>query len=511
MKRLLSLILALLLVTGALSLAACGTKPSETATDRQESATGEPGTQKETDSASESAESGSESATESGSESVTESGTESQTETATETEPESKRYTDEELESIREELNRTTVGNKLPIASFGAIVKAEKMQEVYELMLEAGINTVIAVEAVYSTTGEGNWLDLVLSSARETGMDVILSAQGFDGATMESKLLGREEYFDLIKAIYLKDEPTPDQFGGLAETRETLRKYLPGADKWQMGANLLPFGSGSYEAGNEFDFETAGYEDTLRKYMDTVHPEFLCFDYYPWTSGGSIQYYLTNLLLVEKVAKDYDVPTYTFIEANSIDVSYYQLKLECNLSLASGAQALYLFLAKELGHFSAGVVFDTSGNVTNWNYYSCMEEIFNGLHAMKGVFLDFDWQNNIFAGKAVETYTPMLNKNGVGGFINEGGSFGELTSVESPDAVIGCFTDQNGVNGLYVVNTNLDAERKSEDTVLHFGEEVLYEIWGEEGLEKIGYAETLTLSLYAGDGKFIVINPTLPQ
>ena len=508
MKRMLAMFLALFMVLGATTLAACGQGEVETSTGKPQAS--ESDSERNTDAREESTDSR-ESTTESATGSET--GSEPATETAseTETESESKRFTSEELESIREELNRITVGKKLPIASFGASVKAENMQELYELMLEAGINTVITMDEIYNTTGEGNKLDLVLSTALATGMDVIVGARGFDGATMEAKLSGREEYFDIIKAIYLNDEPTPDSFDALGETRETLLELLPGADKWQMGANLLPLGMASYEPGNKFGFETTGYEDTLRKYMESVQPDFLCFDYYPWTSGGTISHYLANLFVVNKVAKDYVVPVYTFIEANYIDVSYSKLKLECNLSLANGAQSLYLFLAMELGSHSAGVVFDSSGNVVNWGYYSVMEEIFNGLHAMKGVFLDFDWQNSIFAGAAVQTYTDALKENDVDGFINESGSFGHLSSVTSADAVVGCFTDRDGVNALYVVNTDLSNNEFPAETVLHFDGEILYEIWGAEGLEEIGYADTLTLSLYAGDGKFIIMNPTLPQ
>ena len=97
---------------------------------------------------------------------------------------------------------------------------------------------------------------------------------------------------------FVTDEPNPDQFPDLAAIVERLRESDPAHLAY---INLLP----------EYAVHGPGapsYQEYLERFITTVHPRLLSYDYYPFGVGQDRRTFFSSLDLVRSLAAQHDLP-----------------------------------------------------------------------------------------------------------------------------------------------------------------------------------------------------------
>lgn len=142
----------------------------------------------------------------------------------------------------------------------------------------------------------------------------------------------------------LADEPQAKDFPTIAAWLASVASRTdPGTLRF---VNLLP---------NYADFPSA-YEDYLQAFVDTVHPDILCFDHYPlFYPGSEVEPstnvsqagYLRNLASVRAVGLQSSIPFWNFMNAMPFngrpDVTEAQVRWQVFSSLAYGAKGVLYF------------------------------------------------------------------------------------------------------------------------------------------------------------------------
>ena len=78
--------------------------------------------------------------------------------------------------------------------------------------------------------------------------------------------------------------------------------------------------------------------------------------------------------------------------------------------------------------------------------------------------------------------------------------FGPLTGVDGThNVLVGCFENEDCV-AYYVMNFNYRFENTA---ILDFGDGADFTVWGADGVESMGVAKKLEITLLPGEGKFI--------
>ena len=479
-----------------------------------------PGIPSETDALTQT-EAGSSGETDSQNESQTESQTEVASESASETESASEPETEDpsgmtEQERIRYLYEHTD--EKLQrVVAWGISHDPDHYEDFFRLLLDAGVNTALADEEYYGAPAS---LFGVVEAAEKTGMDLYINTFGDSGRAIAAKLFWVVDS-PAVVGIYLRDEPLPSMFEELRSAIEDLHEELPESMRWPIGANLFP----AVAMGGGY-----GNYSVVTDYVSTVRPDFLCWDFYPFSSQTSknsrFPIYLANLLQMKMIAGDAKIPLYSFIQTSRINSqeppSTEQLRLLIHSALALGSESLFLFTVGQIGEDE-----EYTGNGETFGYlisadcshvteaYYRLSEVLHDIHNMKGIYLNYDllfadFYNLPAASALVDAYriNPMIAS------VYE--DYQGITSSD-PDAsaVIGYFTkdEENGDDGIYVVNADYTFYGNDSDFTLHFSEVQTYQIWGSEGLEAIGSGDTITLTLRPGDGKFVVLNAdnTVPE
>lgn len=415
---------------------------------------------------------------------------------------------------IRDYIYQNTEETPLEVVAWGITPHRELYAENFKLLMDAGINTVLITEEYY---GDGNLFE-ILEVAEETGMRAYVNASGDNGKAIAYKLQWFLDCPSLV-GIYLKDEPLPSQFPSLRDAVDQLYERLPEAKQWQIGANLFP--ALAYGGGD------SSYR-VVRNYVNTVDPTFLCWDFYPFSSrtpGPSrFPVYLANMLQMKRIALDADIPLYTFIQTSRInrqeEPSVEQLRLLINSALALGSESLFLFVVGQVG---ADVEY--TGNGETFSYlissdcteltgaYYRLAEVLHGVEAMKGVYLNYELSFVQFYN--MPDTVALLDEYHAAALV--AGSYREYQGITVSDpeksAIVGYFEKGDQQDALYVVNPDYTPGGSETAYTLHFSSEQVYQIWGTGGLEQIGTADEITLSLLPGDGKFVILNAdnTIPQ
>ncbi len=433
----------------------------------------------------------------------------------TESEPESATETSSSVPPMSEEeriryLYEHTEAIEQKIISWGMTHDPELYETFFGLLLDAGINTALVDDEYY---GNGLRLCPVAEAAENTGMKLYINTFGDDGGTIAYKM---ELLLDCpsVTGIYLCDEPHPTRFASLGESVKEIYERLPEAGRWPIGANLFPaiaMGGGS-----------RNYQ-IVEEYLDVVKPDYLSWDFYPFSSQTSREsrfpIYLANMLQMQILAGKADIPLYTYIQTcrinNQETPSEEQLRLLMNSALALGSETLLLFMVGQHGadepYTGAYETFSylISSDCTDvTDAYYRLKDVLTGIHAMKGIYLNYQF---LFAD--FDLYPDALALAGEYrlsvGLASVYGQYQGITCAD-PDggAVVGYFTKdaEAGDDALYVVNTDYTLKGDATEYTLHFSGEQTYQIWGSNGLEAIGSGTEITLDILPGDGKFVVLN-----
>lgn len=397
--------------------------------------------------------------------------------------------------------------------------------EIWQMIADSGINWVSFSQLNY------NEYPALVQKSLDYGEKYGLAINVYDSKVIDminEEKISKEELTTRMSdymnhpafaGMYIIDEPCTSYFRPAGE--ESRGKYI---EAYKDLAPLLnqTLGTLSYTnafpsgiEGNEFTY----YEKYIREFCDTLKPQYLMFDRYPFDAAqeGYINHYFNDLAIVRMVADEKEIPFMIFIQAGSqwndavehFDsvVPYYpneaQFDWNINTSLAFGAKGLNLFTLIQPDYFAyaESTRFDFErngligawGNKNQWYYY--LQNITKQIRVIDEVLMNSTSKGVIAYGDAAKKDLALAAEYGA---VLEGTAFRELQSLEG-DALVGCFNYQ-GKTALYVVNYSME---KGQKLNLSFS--------GTYDFKKIQNAETeklcgdgVTLDTAPGEGVLLV-------
>lgn len=439
--------------------------------------------------------------------SETESTTESATEPTTETPTEDPAEVESRKQEEMKEMYDKTEEKVLPIGGWSTPAAGlrndytgveDSYDRVWQLLADAHINYMVTLEEWSSPY----WTLDSASSAYKAGIKLWYNCTALDagGALERINAILNSEYADVLEAVYLKDEPTLDGFGEVKSLYDAVSAGLEGRDLTYL-ANLLPTYAASNLIGND-------YRTYVRNYLETVKPDILMFDYYPYVGGDNIASMLVNNAIAIQEANRAGVPLYTFIQSSgfsgSSEPTETQLRLNVQVNLATGSKGIAYFTVCEYAQnwgYTPALTYD--GKTTA--LYDKIKTVNEEVLAMKGVYLDYTCQ-----GLMTANYTGLprqFKKSDCSDFLLK--EYGEVTDVSaSGHFIIGCFENEAGEHGYYIVNMSQEKEGTAR---LTFDEtcDKTYTLWGADGLSDMGAATgTVSVTLAPGCGAFLRLEPS---
>lgn len=388
-------------------------------------------------------------------------------------------------------------------------------EEIYQLMEDCGINIM-----AYSVTEATTVNDLVqkmldLGAAHGIGIFVndnrIVQSYGENMLTLEEMAEIMSEYMNHpgYAGQYLVDEPGTAKYT-LSNGHE-MSNYVEIYDKLtrQMKVftyfNILPI--------TDMERKTE-YLSYVKEYLETVQPEYLSYDKYPFEKSnvGKEDCYFWNLALMREYALEYQIPLWTYMQCGdqwtlTTDTESYwpnekQFNWQVNVNLAFGVQGIqyYSLLEYPLSAISQSERFDTyrsgligvQGNKTQWYYYA--QKMNQHIAAIDHVLMNSVSKGVIASGEKAEKATSLCSEKTI---INET-SWRELKDVDG-EALIGCFNYQ-GKTALYVVNYST---LYAQNIKLTFADAYHVTVF-QQAETSYFHTKELTLDMPAGDGVLIV-------
>ncbi len=421
-------------------------------------------------------------------------------------------------QAMMKEIYDATEGIQLPIGGWSTPASALRdgytgvtgsYDKVFEVIAASGINYMITLEEWSS----GSWPLESLSSAKKAGLRLWYNCvgQSADYSLEKINALLSSEYADALSGIYVKDEPTLGDIPDLAELTSAIRTGLGEDFDRPVFSNLLPTYATSGMIGND-------YRAYVRSYLDAVKPDRLMFDYYPYQigNGDSLPSMMANIAIAHEEAGKNGIELYTYIQSSgnpsTREPDLEELTLNAHLNLAMGVKGIAYFLVCE--HYDGWDytnMIDYEGNPTPM--YDKIKAVNDGLNAMKGVYLAYDFDGMILCNyqkgsqalKRADCQTEITTHE-------SGPLLSALHLNKRSQIAVGCFTNPAKENdwGYYLVNLNYQFQSK---VTLTFSEAVSYQLWGSDGLEDMGTATlnadgsyTLDLTLKNGEGAFLKVS-----
>ena len=347
--------------------------------------------------------------------------------------------------------------NVMPIGAWCAPTGDYNTNEQYKLVKEAGLNSVYGLYENYSLNSPE--VMKALDYAANNDIVYLVRDSGMVSHTEET-----DDFKEYIKkytthkaygGTLLIDEPGVKQIDNYLLARKLFRSYLP---KDAFYFNLLPnyANKGQLEngAGGGENTMNLTYEQYVRAFLEKLQPQFFRYDYYgtnkdfPNVSKG----YLDQLYVNSKLAHEYKIPLWPFIQAceyggstrvpNEIDI-YWQV----NVSLAYGAKGIQYFCYFQPPEFSSvgyeGSFINKEGKPTD--IYYAGQKINKQIARMDHILMNSTLMCQMVFGDSPCT----INQD------NLVTSYREIKSITTEDdLLIGCF-DYGGKSVYYLVNNNL--------------------------------------------------------
>ena len=398
-------------------------------------------------------------------------------------------------------------------------------EEYWEMIADCGINLMSYSTADYASVPEEVIKNLQFGEKYGVAVTVtdtkITNMGAQETVSMDEITTRLSEYmnYPAFAGLYMIDEPCTSYFLPAEESLQyrylDYYKTLAPTLNQEIGiytyTNAYPSGLGN----NEFE----RYEQYIREFYDTLQPNYLLFDRYPFDEAqeGHINRYFYDLAVVRAVAQEKNIPFWTFIQAGSQwnDSSqrfdsvtpYYpdegQFDWNVNTALAFGAKGINYFPMIQPYHFAYAETtsFDFErngligawGNKTQWYYYA--QDINKHIAAIDEVLMNSVNKGVLACGKQATNDMGLTKDYDV---VLEGTSWRELKSVDG-DALVGCFNYQ-GKTALYVVNYSTE---NSQEINLTFQD--IYKVTVIQNAEtREVQGDGMTLEMLPGEGVLLV-------
>lgn len=413
--------------------------------------------------------------------------------------------------------------------SYNGQVQPDFLDDYYwELFSDCGVNNIMFTRNEYREDTAA--VMRALDQAEKHNMlffvrDQQLKRENYNEATFSKFYDVVKDYIDhpACAGIYGIDEPVASEFEGLKGLKSTFDSM--NFDDREVYINMLP----NYAGANSFG-SYGTYEGYLRGYMNTVGMPYLMYDYYPFVMNADaldldkntrIIPYFQNIATVRKVANDFKVPFWAFVQAGGqwegesgvpkateypLFPSESSFLWNINTLLAYGMKGMAYFdliqdpILEELNiaetpgggrdYTRFGIV-GGLGNINQWYYYAVKAA--TQIQAIDQVLLNSSNQGIM----AVGSRAYML---GEGEEIIGGSSWRELVGLDAENAILGCF-DYQGRTALYVVNNSFDQKQK---ITLKFDDKYGYDVT-QRGQKVSVATDKLQLTVEAGEGVLVVL------
>ena len=353
-----------------------------------------------------------------------------------------------------------------------------------------------------------------MSRAEDYGLRVVLyhpllSSSSLDGGTLQAQLDAVIDQFKASPAAYsyhIADEPYAEEFEDLAP----IVAYLKQRDPDHLAyINLLPLSG-------------PGYETYLSDFSDTVHPQMLSYDYYPFRTTGDIRGYLNNLQMMRAEAERTGVPFMQIVQA-SVDSwagqvlrlpTEGELRYQIYSTAAFGAQGIsyWRLLAPQGG----GLITSESGVSPYWDAETT--EIYDQLTPMNKEFVEIveELQGMQSIGAWMKGYQVIAMPDGMTQLpANSPFDIAEVSNTmvyQNLDPVKGVlfgFFDPDGSDvsdATYALVQNLDYTLNKTYTVNGPGDMSVFNattgVWTPMGTDEV------TVDLLPGGGVLLRLTPT---
>lgn len=381
----------------------------------------------------------------------------------------------------------------------------EEANRRYKEAADIGINFINA-SFEYATPGA---LERCLTAASVNGQKVMVGLPGGNTPSCIS-IVEKTRNHPAVIGYTLKDEPRQEDFEELGRLKETLESYVL-EDQFIM-CNILPNYFTDWKEEPDPDTGMTSYQRYVKSYMDTVKPDCLSLDHYPFSIDPKndtecMQCFLQGLTDIRNFALQYGVEIWGFIQDSSWEgmrePDDRELRFIINMHLAFGVKQLSYFLYWD--PFVTGSAEDFDGYKGMLTHEGERTEIYyragrinKDWLAMGNAYLAYDNAGFILTNMD-ETYGAYMDSTLLCDH------FGPVSGVESQQMIFsGCFEGPDGKTGLFMVNFHYNEDKISEATVRLTGERQVT-VWGKEGMEQQFSGTTVPLSFGPGEAKFIEI------
>lgn len=400
----------------------------------------------------------------------------------------------------------------------------------YKLMSEAGINFI-----AYNTapgdwaTGDPEVITRGLDYAAKYNIGCVIKDKYLEGTVRTPQEIDARTaaYRDhpAFMGIFSDDEPNAREMESVKGTIENYSKIFD-MSEYLVYSNLFPgHAGGSVLSGTD---ESITF-DTYVRTMAETGINFLSWDHYPYkyenqgTKNISTSYY-TDLSTVRKVANEYEVPFWPFIQAGGqwenkvgqfsdpVFPNEGELIWNVNSNIAYGAKAMQYFCFIQPPQFSTSYQIEdyyrncmigAAGNINQWYYY--IQKANRQLQACAPVLMNAASMGVLKTSGIVENTIYRILPDDVLEL-----PWRELQSVsakavnEGADAdegvMVGAF-DYKGRSAFYVVN-NSPVQKQTVE--LKFDDKYGYDVIQRAKSVPVA-AKTLTLTLEKGEGVLVAL------
>jgi len=316
----------------------------------------------------------------------------------------------------------------------------------------------------------------------------------FTAASIES-VVDELSQFEMLEGYYVWDEVSIPEFGVLNELNDYFDDYDPGRLTYSI---TLP----SY---GQYTWNNNAYADYIDAYVQTVDPDVLGFDYYPFSTP--------NVSLINNdLWRDMGLFRKKAMETNKPFWFYFQ-----GVDLATGdtggwmnrerigvqMYAALAYGAKTLSYYNAlGLITDASGNKT---------AMFDDIKSLNGEVLNLG--NFLFDKKSKQMYHF--------GILPQNHALYDLDSIEASDliasapdnSIVSVFTDQTpnpGGDKVYVLVVNKDYNNPMTGNLkLKYYSEVDYYNKTDDTTQNVANSTaSIALNIPSGDAALFIIEPS---
>ena len=396
--------------------------------------------------------------------------------------------------------------------------------EIWKMVADCGVNLMTYSIADYASNSQAVFNNL--NYGEKYGIAVTVYDSKIHGMGSKPSLdeltirLSNYMNYPAFAGVYLIDEPSTDYFKPVGR-KELGTRYL---DYYRNLAPMLNREIGMFTYTNAYPSgfdakEHEVYEQYIREFYDTLQPNYMLFDRYPFDAGheGYMSRFFSDLAIVRMVAEEKGVPFWTFVQAGSqwndamehFDsvTPYYptegQFDWNVNVCLAFGAKGInffpliqpyfFAFAESEPFDFERNGLIGAWGNKTQWYYYA--QDITKQIREVDEVLMNATSKGVLAYGEQAKADVGLAKNYGA---VMKGTGWRELKNVEG-DALVGCFNYQ-GKTALYVVNYSTD---HSQQINLHFQDNYKVTVIQNADTKDI-QGEGMTLDMLPGEGALLV-------